>query len=72
MKYTNKSINSYIGDLEVEFYPWTGKNERDYLSLVEKCNKEDKEVTDKDVLETLIFPVVIKPDIKTLNKSTIL
>lgn len=55
LKYTPKeNLVAKIGDKEIEFTPWTAKNEREYLQLLEK----DTPVTDKDIYDTLIAPSI--------------
>jgi hypothetical protein len=44
-----------IGSKEIEFTPWTTKNEREYLQLLEN---EKIEVTDKTIYDTLIAPCI--------------
>lgn len=46
-----------IGEKEFEIEIWTAKNQREYLSLIEK--KKDN-TTDKDIFDTLIKSCIIK------------
>lgn len=46
---------SVIGDKEIKFKQWTAKEERNYLQLIEK---EDSEINDKVVFDTLLAPCI--------------
>ena len=46
---------SVIGDREVKFKQWTAKDERNYLQLIEK---EDSEINDKVIFDTLLAPCI--------------
>ena len=50
---------SKIGDKEIKFRPWTAKEERNYLSLIEK----EDEFNDKTIFNTLIKPCIEEKDI---------
>lgn len=51
---------SVIGDKEIKFKQWTAKDERQYLQLMEK---EDKEINDKVIFDTLLAPCIEEKDI---------
>jgi hypothetical protein len=46
---------SVIGDKQIKFRQWTAKDERNYLKLLEK---DDSEITDKVIFETLLAPAI--------------
>ena len=48
-------FTSTIGDKQIKFKSWTAKEERNYLSLLEK---EDIDFTDKTIYDTLILPCI--------------
>ena len=51
---------SVIGDKEIKFKQWTAKDERKYLQLMEK---EDAEINDKVIFDTLLAPCIEEKDI---------
>lgn len=51
---------SVIGDKQVKFRQWTAKDERNYLKLLEK---DDSEITDKIIFDTLLAPAIEEKDI---------
>ena len=51
---------SVIGYREIKFKQWTAKDERKYLQLMEK---EDTEINDKTIFDTLLAPCIEDKDI---------
>jgi len=63
LTYNTKKYISKIGDLSIEFSEWTSKDQTNYLKLIESSEKLNKEITEKDIINTLLVPSV--PELKS-------